>query len=179
VCGSDPIYIMTMESMCRAYAQEGSPESTKRKFGLKCLWYNAGRTCETSFLTVGDLKHDPNFHFTCGECPQWKPGKLKHAAFGVGAIRHICWYTDFGDYLAVGDHQLISAPGEIDWLIPDLQKVKAPGQVLGAWVKDLQKIVPKISEFAKWREEHGEDLKSPSQPSAKRPRVETDHVITM
>ena len=128
-----------MQSICRAYAREGSPESTKRKFGLKCLWYDAGRTCETSFLTVGDLKHDPNFHFTVGECPQWKPGKMKHAAFGVGANRHICWYTDFGDYLAVGDHQLISAPGEIDWLIPDLQKVKAPGQVLGAWVKDLQK----------------------------------------
>ena len=48
-------------------------------------------------------------------------------------------------------------------------------------IKELKKlkIVPKISEFAKWREEHGEDLKSPSQPSAKRPRVETDHVITM
>ena len=47
--------------------------------------------------------------------------------------------------------------------------------------KELKRvdIVPKISEFAKWREEHGEDLKSPSQPSAKRPRVETDHVITM
>jgi hypothetical protein len=41
-------------------------------------------------------------------------------------------------------------------------------------IKELKtkNIVLDISEFAKWREEHGGDPEPPSQPPAKRPRLE-------
>jgi len=94
-----PIYKHHVESMTKAYAREGSPESAIRAFALVCLRQAAGRLTEQAQITLDGSRYDSFFKCVFGEWPQPKVTKDKSVAFVAGANRGLCFFTTWADHM--------------------------------------------------------------------------------
>jgi hypothetical protein len=101
-------------------------------------WQAAGRSGEAGWLTIDSLSWDRHFFVTPAVVPQTKTSKPKLVAFAAGVDRHLCWYTLYGDYLAMVDRPVYKQH-EPYWLFPDLhEKVSATYQLYGIFQCDKE-----------------------------------------
>ena len=67
-------------------------------------------------------------------------GKIKQVALDAGVDEELCWFTAFGDVLALDPNRVKYNPNDLDaetWVFPELHAVKKPGAKLGGYVSDL------------------------------------------
>ena len=87
------------------------------------------------------MEYDSFHGATIPEVPQTKSGKLKIASLVAGADRFCCFYTSFGDRLAVGK-LMAYEDHDAPMLFFPMVKGKSPGTILSSFLKALKKSGP-------------------------------------
>ena len=131
-----PLYACHVKVMQGVLARMGTAEAAKRKLTILTAWSDSGRSAETSFLVVENLKWDPHFSSVVAEIPQTKTSKVKLVLFLAGQHRHLDWPMAFGDDLVM-NRRYCHEDDEPGWLFPQLQNMTSPGEVIGGYVKSL------------------------------------------
>ena len=64
-------------------------------------------------------------------------GKVKQVALVAGVDEELCWFTAFGQALALDPSRVKYNPDSETWMFPEIHRVKQPGPKLGGYVSDL------------------------------------------
>ena len=97
-----PLYHEEMSNINAAYARANTPESAVRKFSIAHLWSAAGRSSEAAFCNLDGMQWDTLHQCVFVEYAQIKVSRVKLIACVAGATRHLCWFLNLADYMAVG-----------------------------------------------------------------------------
>ncbi|XRB20220.1 hypothetical protein RI054_23g100670 [Pseudoscourfieldia marina] len=117
-----PVGFQQVKRMAVALAHRSTPRAMETKFALRQTW-----AC------------------TVGLWPQLKTFKVKLAVFVAGIDASTCYYTDWGDVMALSRPPIFE-DGEACFLNTKLSLAAHPARVLGASMKDLRKDCPELPE---------------------------------
>jgi hypothetical protein len=164
------LFAKHLRALCCALARANTAEGARRKFGLKTLWYTAGRGGEPGLLSYEGMRWNELFECMTIESAQSKPSKLKFAVFLAGFDHLIDWAIDLGDMLVWEKGNRTFNADEKTWLLPELYKAGSATTLLTDWIKAMQPsprsgALQRYAHVAITREEYGVDL--PPQPTAK------------
>ncbi|XRB14461.1 hypothetical protein RI054_08g43010 [Pseudoscourfieldia marina] len=130
-------------AMAVALAHRSTPRAMETKFALRQTWASGGRAAESAYLLYTGLKWDYDQQCTVGLWPQLKTFKVKLAVFVAGIDASTCYYTDWGDVMALSRPPIFE-DGEACFLNTKLSLAAHPARVLGASMKDLRKDCPEL-----------------------------------
>lgn len=121
----------------KAYASDGSADSSMRAFATELLRMTAGRSSEAAYAMWTTMEWDAFFSCAYFGAPQTKVSEIKLACLVAGASRHECPLTILGDYIALNPDRDLHIEGDELWLVPELQSVKSPGEKIGDFMRAL------------------------------------------
>ncbi|XRB19365.1 hypothetical protein RI054_21g92110 [Pseudoscourfieldia marina] len=136
---------LDVKRMAVALAHRSTPRAMETKFALRQTWASGGRAAESAYLLYTGLKWDYDQQCTVGLWPQLKTFKVKLAVFVAGIDASTCYYTDWGDVMALSQPPIFE-DGEACFLNTKLSLAAHPARVLGASMKDLRKDCPELPE---------------------------------
>ncbi|XRB16590.1 hypothetical protein RI054_13g64340 [Pseudoscourfieldia marina] len=140
-----PVGFQQVKRMAVALAHRSTPRAMETKFALRQTWASGGRAAESAYLLYTGLKWDYDQQCTVGLWPQLKTFKVKLAVFVAGIDASTCYYTDWGDVMALSQPPIFE-DGEACFLNTKLSLAAHPARVLGASMKDLRKDCPELPE---------------------------------
>ncbi|XRB15600.1 hypothetical protein RI054_10g54400 [Pseudoscourfieldia marina] len=140
-----PVGFQQVKQMAVALAHRSTPRAMETKFALRQTWASGGRAAESAYLLYTGLKWDYDQQCTVGLWPQLKTFKVKLAVFVAGIDASTCYYTDWGDVMALSQPPIFE-DGEACFLNTKLSLAAHPARVLGASMKDLRKDCPELPE---------------------------------